>query len=62
MTEGMAMQDNTLFTIESPEVVEKIKQLTASGISDAEIDYDEIVFQFNLDKAKRIFGDDDPSP
>ena len=58
----MAMQDNTVFTIESPELVEKIKQLTDTGISNAENDHDEIVFQFNLDKAKRIFGDDDPSP
>ena len=38
--------------IESPEVVEEINKLIKSGVKPDEIDYDEIVFQANLKKAK----------
>lgn len=38
-------------TIESPEIVDKIKELISKGLSPSDIDYDEIVFQANLQRA-----------
>jgi hypothetical protein len=53
----MAMDDNMAFTIESPEVVAEIKRLIDSGINAIDIDYDEIVYQAELKKAKEFYGD-----
>lgn len=53
----MAMDNNRAFTIESPEVVEEIKRLIESGINPIDIDYDEVVFQMNMQKAKEFYHD-----
>ena len=53
----MAMDNNRAFTIESPEVVEEIKRLIESGINPIDIDYDEVVFQMNMQKAKDFYHD-----
>ena len=51
------MSDGRAFTIESAEVVEEIKRLVDSGINPIDIDYDEVVFQMNMQKAKDFYHD-----
>lgn len=51
------MADNRAFTIESPEVVEEIKRLIDSGINPIDIDYDEVVYQMNMQKYKDLYHD-----
>ena len=46
------MNIGTAANIEIPEVVEEINRLIKSGVDPINIDYDEIVFQANLNKSK----------
>ena len=50
------MEENKALNFESKEVIEKINALIKSGVNPADIDYDEIVFQANLAKAKEFFN------
>ena len=52
------MKEGQPITIESPEVVEKINSLIKSGVNPYDIDYDEIVFQIGLQKARDFYGDE----
>ena len=54
----MIMKEGQPITIESPEVVEKINSLIKSGVNPYDIDYDEIVFQIGLQKARDFYGDE----
>ena len=49
------IENSEALDIESKEVVEKINALIESGVNPADIDYDEIVFQANLEKSKELF-------
>ena len=54
--EILKMEENKALNFESKEVIEKINALIKSGVNPADIDYDEIVFQANLAKAKEFFN------
>lgn len=51
------MAQNKPYNIDSEEVKKIIDNLIKSGIKPDEIDYDEIVFQANLQIAKSFYND-----
>lgn len=51
------MKENETVTIESKEVVEKINALIKAGVNPAEIDYDELVYQVNVQRSKEFYNE-----